>query len=69
VSVSKRIFDQTVNNATNHREDSSENADLLGRGSDVVVPVVVSGKKVEHDLYQPLASNFLQLCFRLANLP
>jgi hypothetical protein len=42
---------------TNHREDSSENANLLRSRRDVVVPIVVGSEEVEHDLYQSLASN------------
>jgi hypothetical protein len=35
---------------TNHREDSGEDTDILGRRGDVVVPVVVGSEKVEHNL-------------------
>lgn len=37
--------------STNHGENGGENADFLGLGGDVVVPVVVGGEKVEHELF------------------
>jgi hypothetical protein len=35
---------------TNHRENSGEDTDLLGRRGDVVMPVIVRSEKVEHNL-------------------
>ena len=43
-----RIGDTEID--TNHREDSGEDTNILGRRSDVVVPVVVGSEKVEHNL-------------------
>lgn len=40
---------------TNHGEDGSEDADLLGCRGDLVVPFVVGGEEVEHELEGLLA--------------
>lgn len=54
-SLASEIWEEV--SKTYHRENRGKHANLLGSRSDVVVPIVVGGEKVEHELIVSLDLN------------